>query len=970
MGVNALYQWWRSLGPRGQRRASALALISFGYMVHYFVYCVPQPFFIEDAAISFAYSVNLVDGEGLVTFPGGERVEGYSNALWVFLIAAFYAVGVPVWTSAKVLGAVFGVVVLPLAYDIARRCRPGRNEDVALLAPIFLAVSPQFVIWNSAGLENSLFCVLLAAGVWRLLVELSGEKSGPWSAVLFALLSMTRPEGMAYAAFAGLAVFLDAVATRRVKPLLLWVPAFALPFAAYQAWRYQYFAWEFPNTYYAKQHQGTPFRPFGWTVKGWKYINGYAMKYGLAYALPLYVFAMAGLKSWRRWVAVAIPLLVGALILWDGKAGLDRLPDWWRPFADHWIEARVWSIAVSAAALGLLTFGRPGWRARGLLWLNLCFGVFFALYSGGDWMDAYRWFSLTTLGMAVLLAVGIGELLDVLLGDDKRLQLDRDGVPRFLRRGVPARPLVALVPVVALGAAAIHQTVRFANNPETAVRDIHRRVRYMTWVQRRLDIDHVRLLDVDMGAHMFYSGWEIVDIAGLVDVPMARHKDYDKKFIRHYVFDEFNPDFAHVHGGWARTSKIPTHREWKKRYLEIPGYPIGGRRLHVGNHIRRDLFITESRDPLPDDAVRFAGGVRLVSLDVPSPVVPVGGLVFVDTTWAARFRKDGFQVLAVLDDGLGHRAIQALEVGYGWYEPEDWKLRERVDTRFRMPVPKHLPAGEYTLSLLLLDEETGEVLEAEGRVGELRALGVPDAFDPRSAELPAEPDAAAPDAARDDAPADAASADAAPADDAPQADAPEVGRLADAPPIPEASGFGTGEWPTGIVIKVTTRASAQKAAGKDFAMARMHADDGKCEESWDAFKDATRHLLRDLEWRAEREATLRPELATCYLRRAEKATEQADQVDALVQARFWDRHHPDYASAAMPVADALVAEAEGFAADEQWGGAYLSYARALKLDPSRSWVRRSAEEARDHMLGIAPVEDEDAAPDDKGKGEG
>ena len=35
--------------------------------------------FIEDAAISFAYARNLAEGEGLVNFPGGERVEGYAG---------------------------------------------------------------------------------------------------------------------------------------------------------------------------------------------------------------------------------------------------------------------------------------------------------------------------------------------------------------------------------------------------------------------------------------------------------------------------------------------------------------------------------------------------------------------------------------------------------------------------------------------------------------------------------------------------------------------------------------------------------------------------------------------------------------------------------------------------------------------------------------------------------------------------
>lgn len=256
-----LSRWWRGMAPNERRQATALALISLAYIIHYLVYCLPQPFFIEDAAITFSYARNLVNGEGLVTYPGGERVEGFSNPLWTFLIAGFYALGVPTWTSSKVLGAIFGAMTLPIAFDTVRRARPGGNEDVALVAPLLLALSPQFVIWNASGLENSLFCLLLSAGVWRLLCEMEGDAKRPWSAFLFALLAMTRPEGVVYAVFGLLALLMDAVATRRIKPVLLWTVSLLVPFALYQFWRYQYFAWEMPNTYYAKLHQGTPFRP-------------------------------------------------------------------------------------------------------------------------------------------------------------------------------------------------------------------------------------------------------------------------------------------------------------------------------------------------------------------------------------------------------------------------------------------------------------------------------------------------------------------------------------------------------------------------------------------------------------------------------------------------------------------------------------------------------------------------------------
>jgi hypothetical protein len=48
---------------------------------------------IDDAGISFVYARNLASGHGLVSQPGLPPVEGFSNPLWVFMMAPFYAVG-------------------------------------------------------------------------------------------------------------------------------------------------------------------------------------------------------------------------------------------------------------------------------------------------------------------------------------------------------------------------------------------------------------------------------------------------------------------------------------------------------------------------------------------------------------------------------------------------------------------------------------------------------------------------------------------------------------------------------------------------------------------------------------------------------------------------------------------------------------------------------------------------------------
>ena len=373
-------RWWQRLDEQGRRHASWLVVCGLIYIGHYLVYSIPQPFFIEDAAITFTYAEHLVRGEGLVTYPGGERVEGYSNALWTFIIALLYALGVPSWTSAKILGAVFGVLTLPLVLDLTRRMKPSGSRDATWLAPLCLALTPPFVIWNASGLENSLFCLLLVSGTWRLLRESEDAQLRPWSAVLFFLLTMTRPEGMMYAAIALLARVMFAVSERRFLPVLTWIVLFSAPWIAYNGWRYWYFAWEFPNTYYAKLGTGKTFQPYSWTRKGWKYINEYLISHGIALVLPLLFFALGGLKSaWRRRLSVALIGLLVPLVLYSGWLPESvTAPEEWSGWMETWVKVRVWAILAAAGLMGLVTLTRPGWRARGVMWAYCPSGVFFA----------------------------------------------------------------------------------------------------------------------------------------------------------------------------------------------------------------------------------------------------------------------------------------------------------------------------------------------------------------------------------------------------------------------------------------------------------------------------------------------------------------------------------------------------------------------------------------------------------------
>jgi hypothetical protein len=879
-------QWWLALEQAERRRMSALFLVCLVYIVHYLVYCVPQPFFIEDAGITFAYARHLADGEGLVSYPGGERVEGYSNPLWTFLIAGMYKLYISPWVSSKLLGAVFGLVTLPMVYGLVRRVRA--SDGIALLAPLMLALSPQFVIWNASGLENSLYVMLLSSGMWRIMREVEDPRLHPVSALLFFLLAMTRPEGVMYAAVAGFARAVFAALDRRWLSLLLWVLVFSVPLGLFHAWRFWYFSWPYPNTYYAKLGTGRAFRPFSWTVKGWKYINGYLGDHGLVYALPLLPLAMAGSKGWRFWSSLVLFLPLCILLLWDGK--LDDGPEWWSSVYQIWIEMRVWYILGYAVWLGLANLGRPGWRARSMLWAVGASSVFFVLYAGGDWMKSHRWFNVVEVPLFPILALGLGVFADAL----PRFRISLPAVLPF--SALTGQALVIGAALSAFAGGEIYNSYQFSIRPETSVNDIHRRVRYMKWVQRRLDLDNVTLLDVDMGAHMYYSGWDIVDIAGLIDVPMAQHSNFNRSFIKEYVFGEKNPEFAHCHGGWAKTSRIPKHKEWE-RYIEIPGYPIGNKRLHIGNHIRKDTFIKEISGEATQKGTSFGSDLRLLKHDLPSPEVAQGGLLYLYTAWWTPGRDSDVQAVVVMTDGEKVFSTASFQPGYRWYPAEDWTDKERIDARLRIPIPKDLPYGKYQLRLAVIDHSTGEVLPS-------------------------------------DAPA--------------------------ASPV-----FLPGELDLGLRFTVAPIGKVRAAAEKDRSAAYAAAAEGRCGRSWRHWKNATRHMLRNTRWQDSEAPEVRSSIASCYVEKAIETDDHDEKVENLLLARDWNHNAEGLLDESAPIAEALDASGQEKALEEDWKGAYADFSLAMKLDPSRSWTRNRAEEARDRRLRITRPKDRESKPAQK-----
>jgi arabinofuranosyltransferase len=150
----------------------------------------------DDAFISFRVAEHLAQGDGLV-YNVNERIEGYSNLLWVLLLALFSRIGVEVIWAAKGLGVLFSAATLVLTWHISRRW------SRLPVAALFLAASGPFGAWAMGCLATPLFTLLLLAATWTFVGEES-RKRGWHSGWLFGLLVLTRPEGLFFAGIAGL----------------------------------------------------------------------------------------------------------------------------------------------------------------------------------------------------------------------------------------------------------------------------------------------------------------------------------------------------------------------------------------------------------------------------------------------------------------------------------------------------------------------------------------------------------------------------------------------------------------------------------------------------------------------------------------------------------------------------------------------------------------------------------------------
>ncbi|MDS0132863.1 MULTISPECIES: hypothetical protein [unclassified Amycolatopsis] len=315
--------WTRLDADRGLR-AFVLTLALGLSLLHQLLFATVT----EDALVTFRYAQNIADGNGPVFNPG-ERVEGYTNFLWLVLVALPRAAfGADIRTTAVVLGVLAALGCVLLAYFLANRivtaAGAAPRPAIGVAAAVLTASAGGLAVYGASGSEVPLFVLLVLAVGYAL-----AARRPVVAGVVVAFAVMTSPEGLVVAVLAGL--WLAGAALKEKHSW--WAPVgyvlgalvFLIPRLAWRATFYQHFL---PAPLAAKL--GGPLDEH--LATGWPYLAGFALAHqgflllGLVAAVALLLRRTEAVEARALlWLLFAMAAgLAAAAVLIGGDPG----PSW------------------------------------------------------------------------------------------------------------------------------------------------------------------------------------------------------------------------------------------------------------------------------------------------------------------------------------------------------------------------------------------------------------------------------------------------------------------------------------------------------------------------------------------------------------------------------------------------------------------------------------------------------------------
>jgi len=372
------------------------SLILLGFLYYAYLYIQASSFYIEgkqyyvlfdDAMISMRYAWNLAHGNGLVWNPG-ERVEGFTNPLWVGFMALFHLFPIPADKISLYIqwsGAIFLAVNL---YFVKTITEEFSDSLLVMLAAVTITASyGPLDTWGLLGMEVSLLVLVTSVAVWMVL-RTDPKRFNPWTYILLAVSTLVRVDmAVPYLVILGMMFF---VQPKFRKQHLIWGLGLLFLFVGGQTLaRYLYYGEWLPNTYYLKL-EGFPF--------------------SLRILRGLYTLFM--LLWYSNWVLCLLPLAIFF-------------------FRRDWKVTLLWLVFLAQAAYSVYV-GGDAWEHKGGAnrFISIAIPLFFVLFTlvldeirktvAGKWSGKVALVSSQAV-MTLLILFSIGNF-NALLSDWKNVE--------------------------------------------------------------------------------------------------------------------------------------------------------------------------------------------------------------------------------------------------------------------------------------------------------------------------------------------------------------------------------------------------------------------------------------------------------------------------------------------------------------------------------------------------------------------
>jgi arabinofuranosyltransferase len=307
----------------------------------------------DDAYISFRYAHNLVRGQGLV-FNAGDRLEGMTNFLWVFVLAPFEALGLDLFQVCEWLGGALGLGCVVLVARFDHWFEGPRRALSELWGALWLASSSSFVLYAKSGLEQPCAALLPVAGAFVLYRardrwlagELRAVRAYLGAGLLLGAGCMTRPELHLIPILLSLPLAHDVARARRLGRAEL---AYAVGVLAVTApshlFRLAYYGTLVPNTFYVKTGSDGSV----W----WHGLNTLQNMLEFNHTGVLIVLAPLAFLARRRWLEkAALAAICVAFLLFYARVGVDEM---------HWHRLYIPALPFLCVLAGLGTQNLLAW---------------------------------------------------------------------------------------------------------------------------------------------------------------------------------------------------------------------------------------------------------------------------------------------------------------------------------------------------------------------------------------------------------------------------------------------------------------------------------------------------------------------------------------------------------------------------------------------------------------------------------